>query len=227
MAKYSADTRYIASIYPGKLTPVGLPFGAHPSPKSGRFTIYCIDPVERGSRPGFKVIEVTDMFQNVLDVAEKGASGKAKWLSNPVDVDSIVQNLLRVWNGNMANMPQGGGLGIRQISNSVPTQQDLREMKEELTTCYEFLFQEGERLHRESDWKSITGEMRNAAAWLNRDRTWSKPSMASETKMCPACVQVIPATAAVCFHCGSQIAALPEGIARGTKLAGDTSRPAA
>src|SRR5271170_1378595 len=62
MAKYQADTIVIASVWPGNLEAKILYHGPDPDPHSGRATKYWIEPVERGSRPPYKLLEVFDSF---------------------------------------------------------------------------------------------------------------------------------------------------------------------
>src|SRR5579859_5324432 len=72
MAKYIAESKWIYSIWPGKLEPIKLYHGPDPNPLSGRCTTYWIPPVPpRGPASKPKGIEVADAFENVLNPMEE------------------------------------------------------------------------------------------------------------------------------------------------------------
>lgn len=214
MAKYEADKLVIASIWPGTLEAKVLYHGKDPDAHSGRATRYWIPPVKRGSRPPYKLLEVFDSFENVPDHMN-GDNGKPEWTGKPVLCEEIAENLLRFWAGNMVGIPAGATPGIIALpkGREVPHQSDIDRMFEIQGLFAEYLFQQGERLAAERDWKGITQTMRDMAKWLERDRNWSTPEMSSKTANCPACGQVIPDNVYVCFHCGTKIKALPPELA--------------
>lgn len=220
MAKYIADSLYIASIYPGELEPVRRNYG--PSRQSTgkgaeRSTCFRLTPIVRGSKPGYCIIEVTDSFEDVIDLSQiqnstAGSVHKPKALK-PVPVETIVADVLAIWTGGLFNVPQGAKPGIMQIAGTVPTQNELREMTLTQTLYFEYLFAEGERLDQQKDWKDITGVMRLAAEWLGHRRAWSHRAIAADSSPCPICTAMVPNAAYVCPSCGKVIRALPAELA--------------
>lgn len=211
MAKYTAEVRYIASIWPGKLEPITLYHGPSPVVSSKRSTQYKLQPVARGLKPF--VLEVADGFENVFDPMTIGSNSSQRMRSKPVDGAETVNVLIKHWAGNIVDMPPGGGMGIREIIGTVPQKQELEQMREELTVFCEYKFQQGEQHHRQNQWKEITQTMRDCASWLEKDTIWANPASASELINCVACGELVKPRASVCKHCGYQLRALPPEIA--------------
>ncbi len=212
MAKWAADTRYIASIYPGDLEAVAYNHGPSPDRTKGRRTVYRLTPVPRETaRTRPCVIEVADGFEDVLN--PMGGSFGNKYQPKPVDADETVRCLLQHWTGNMVGVPAGASPGIILIANTFPTKAEMERMFEMQTLYFEWGYQEGERLHRENSWKEITAAMKIGAAWLGKDTIWSNPARVSEMVNCPACGEEIQPKVAVCKHCRTRLRALPKEIA--------------
>jgi hypothetical protein len=210
VAKYTADVRYIASIWPGKLEPVTLYHGPSPDVHSRRATQYKLTPVTRTGRPC--VIEVADAFENVFNPMAAGNSSADRQASKPVDSQETVDNLLRIWAGGIIGVPPGAAPGIIQIIGTVPQRAELDRMREQQTIFAEWGFQQGELHHRQNQWKEITQTMRDMAIWLEKDVLWANPAAASELVNCVACGELVKPQAAVCRHCGMRLKALPPEI---------------
>jgi hypothetical protein len=220
MAKYTADTITIASIWPGTLEPKIMYHGADPDPKSPRATRYWIEPVKRNSRPPYRLLLVSDSFENIADYTN-AEGGKPEFISRPVMCEHIVENLLRYWAGNMVGVPAGAAPGIIALKGeagkdgyAIPHSTELDTMFRMQTMFAEDQFQKGERLAAEREWKGITQTMRDMARWLGRDRPWSTPELTMKVIDCPACRQPIPDDAYICHHCGTRVKALPDDLAR-------------
>ncbi len=212
MAKWAADTRYIASIYPGELETIAYNHGPAPDRTKGRRTVYKLRPVPREeARTRPCIIEVSDAFEDVLN--PMGGGMGEKWTFKPVDADETVNCLLRHWTGNMVGVPAGAIPGIIQIANTIPTKAEHERMMEAQTAYFEWGFQEGERLHRENNWKEITGAMKIGASWLGKDVIWANPAKVSEMVNCPACGGMIQPKVSICLHCGTKLRALPRELA--------------
>ena len=232
MARYVAETRFIASIYPGVLPVVRRHYG--PSRESGtvgsqRQTVFQLQPVKRGEKPF--VMPVYDSFEDVLDVmAMSGSRGNPQKprMPKPVPVEEIVRDVLNEWTGSLFNVPNGAKPGIMEISplpadmrawekeGKLPTVSldEQRQMLEMQAPYFEYLFQEGEKLHKQNNWKEITDTMRLAAEWLGPDfhREWSHHAIAREAGPCPWCSTIISNTAIVCSHCGRQVRDTPSHL---------------
>lgn len=218
MAKYVPDSKWIASIYPGKLPPITKYHGQDPNPRKPRATVYSLDPVARGKKPF--MLEVIDSFENVPNPMKAAESQKSERIgsnmvfdSAPVACEQIVENLIQEWAGGMVGVPVGAQMGIMAIIGTVPTQAELILMTEMQTKFFEYMFQEGERLDRQREWKGIRQPMVDAAIWLGRDRLWSSPSLSTEMVPCPACKKDIPADSIICNVCGIKLRALPPELA--------------
>jgi hypothetical protein len=240
MAQYIPDVRFIASIYPGQLPPIRRHYG--PSRESEgrgaqRSTAFILQPVPRGKKPF--VIPLYDSFENVLDIVSLSSMGnKAEKprLPKPVAVESIVSDLLKEWTGGLYNVPQGAMPGVIEIrpmkvelkkfedSGTLPgaAPDEVERMTEMQTMYFEYLFTEGERLHKQNNWKEITATMRLAAEWLGLEREWSHRAIARNSGECPWCTAIIPNTAIVCGTCGRQVRETPPHL-----LGLDKPRPAA
>lgn len=222
MARYVADSIYIASIYPGRLERIKLYHGSNPKAGSGRATVYCLPPVPREGRPEipedltnvkavkqggrhFVVLEVSDSFENILNPLRSAESGVKVWDSGPVPCEEIVRTLIQHWTGNLMGVPPGAAPGVMVITNSAPSQQETEHMLKMQNAFYEYMFQEGERLARENDWKHITETMRDACDWLGHKRNWAHPGNSNSTINCPECKQPILADANVCYHCRTRL----------------------
>jgi hypothetical protein len=222
MARYVADSKYIASIFPGNLDRIKLYHGVNPKPGSGRATVYCLPPVPREGRPvipedltnvkhvkqngrHFVVLEVSDAFENILNPLKSAESGTRVWDSGPVPCEEIIGTLMKHWTGNMVGVPPGATPGVMVINNSTPSQDETAIMLRAQNAFYEYMFQEGERLARENDWKHITDNMRDACDWLGHKRNWAHPGNSQSTINCPECKQPILADANVCHHCRTRL----------------------
>lgn len=227
MAKYTAESKYIASIYPGHLDPLRISVGPNPQvdSRNGFCTVYAIPPVKRGEKPqaklpanvkfvnGCYVLEVSDSFEKKVDNGETMSQGRTVWTTSPVSCDWIVANILDYWTGHMINVPNGMKPGIMEIANTSPTQAERERMEADQRAFFEWCFAEGERLDRDKNWKDITEPMRLACDWLGYKRSWANPAEVGSTINCPACQESIHESAAVCRYCGTRLKALPEHIA--------------
>lgn len=216
MASYKPDVKYIASIYPGELPPITRALGVSPNATgkgASRSTTFTLKPVKRGQKPF--VLEVYDSFEEVLDVVgSSGAKpGEKPRISKPVPVEVIVEDLLNHWTGGLFNVPPGAKPGIMEVINSAPSQKELFQMDAQQTLYFEYLFTEGERLHKENNWKDITETMRLAAEYLGYSRVWSNRSIARETDPCPFCTTMIPRAALVCPTCQHVVKRIPKNLA--------------
>lgn len=206
MARYEAEVQYIASIYPGKLEPVRRHYGPSREsvgPKAVRSTLFELKPVPRGGKPC--VIQVMDSFQDVIVLGQKEKVAK------PVEVQSIVDDILAKWTGGLFNVPSGAKPGIMQIASTVPTKAELDEMTRDQTVYFEYLFSEGSKLHDQKQWDNITQPMRDASNWLGRDAVWANPAIAMHTGPCPLCTEIIPNSAVFCPQCKQQVSFMDGG----------------
>ncbi len=211
MARYQAEIAYIASIYPGPVEPQRRSYG--PTRESNgktaiRSICFELEPVERGGKPF--VLEITDCFEDVIDVQQLSVENTKQRMPKPVDVNVIVADLLNVWTGGIIGIPQGAKPGIMLIANSVPSRDELRAMMDMQTIYFEFMFNEGERLHQEKKWDIITPTMRLAATWLDRKRTWAHQNVSADSGPCPLCHDMVPNEAVFCNGCKQQIG-FPDG----------------
>ncbi len=210
MARWAPDTKYIASIYPGELDAIALNHGPSPSKREGRRTVYKLKPVPREeARTKPCIIQVVDGFEDVINMMGNGE----KTMPKPVDANETVRCLLQYWTGNMVGVPTGATPGIIEIANTFPTKAEFERLFELQTLYGEFLFQEGERLNRENNWKEITGAMKVMAMWLGKDTVWSNPTRVAEMVNCPACGGLIQPRVSICLHCGTKLRALPRELA--------------
>jgi hypothetical protein len=236
MSQYIPDVRFIASIYPGQLPAIRRHYG--PSRESEgrgaqRSTAFILTPVPRGKKPF--VMPLYDSFENVLDIVTMSSMGnrpEKPRLPKPVPVESIVADLLKEWTGGLYNVPQGAAPGVIEIrplkvelkkfeeNGSLPgaTVQEVEQMTEMQTMYFEYLFTEGERFHKQSNWKEITPTMRLAAEWLGHEREWSHRAIARDSGPCPFCQAMIPNIAIVCGSCRRQVRETPAHLAHLDKL---------
>jgi hypothetical protein len=219
MAKYVAESKWIASIYPGTLWPIIKYVGPHPNSHSPRATRYELKPVPRGGKPF--MLEVVDAFENVPNPMKAAESSKADRIganmifdSSPVPCEEIAANLIQEWVGGRFGVPSGAAPGIMIVIGTIPTQAELKRMEEMQTAFGEYLFQEGERLNELKQWKDIRPEMRDMAVWLGRDVRWGTPGNATDLIPCPACTKQIPSQSIVCAVCGTRLKALPPDLAK-------------
>ena len=235
MSRYIADVRFICSIYPGKLEAVRRNYGRsldNEGRGAERSTLFKLEPVPRGGKPF--ILPVYDSFESVIDVMAMstiGGTPQKRRAPKPVPVETIISDLLNCWTGGLFDVPSGAKPGIGEIS-LLPAQvrelnktgelpEDIGVAKEELdqlnsqqTLYFEYLFTEGERLHKQNNWKEITETMRLAADWLGYQREWSHKAIARDSGPCPLCTAIIPNAAVVCPSCHHVIKQLPGDIAR-------------
>lgn len=220
MAKYVAESVWIASIYPGAMPPITKNVGPKPSPRSERATVYRLKPVPRDRWKKPHLLEVTDAFENVPNPIKAAESNRGDRIganmvfdTSPVPCEEIAANLIQEWAGNMVGIPPGASPGIMQIVGTTPTEAELEQLFRMQSLFFEYLFQEGEKLARVHDYKGITQTMRDASVWLGHERVWSVPQDSKAVSNCPACTKVINAAALVCEHCGTRVKALPPELA--------------
>lgn len=211
MGKYVADVRRIASIYPGKLDRIRMNHGPTQRPSDGATTWYELTPVAKNQQTAKQccVIEIYDSFEHSKDELKSAAQGQFVPGLHPISADAIVRHLLLQWTGNLVDFPPGALPGIMEITHSVPTQDELQQMKDQQMAYMEFIFMEAEREARIDVRRIPTERARMAADYLGRHTAWSHPSETAGTAPCPACRQSIPEDAYVCHLCGTKIRAFP------------------
>lgn len=218
MARYTAEVKYICSIYPGKLQEVSFHVGPEPEPNSPRSTKFFHPGVPKGDKP--KVFEVTDAFENIMDV-QQSTGRKKRSMSKLVPCDELVSNILRTWAGNMVDIPTGMGPGIMEIANSSPTTVEMQILLERQHAFFEHMFMKGERLALEKLVKELTEPMFLAAEWLGRKTNWASITVGT-TVPCPVCREQIEEDAYICKNCGTKLKALPAHL---QALNGQTTEP--
>lgn len=226
MARYQAEALYIASIYPGQLEAQMKYHGDSTDPREGRAKRYWIPPVPRLERPELPdevknvkitkahgrwcaILEVCDAFENVPNPL-KADGGRMHFDLSPVDCREIATNLHRYWGGNFVDLPAGATPGMMIIKGTVPNEDEMRQMVVQQQAFYEYRLMQGDKCARENNWKEFTQQMRDAVAYLGKERPWSGGMITTD---CPACMEQIPSGASICSHCGTRLKALPKDIA--------------
>lgn len=221
MSKYQAEIRYIASIYPGKIAPITKFVGPSMNPRDGRATVYWMPSIKRDEKPSDKrdgkkqqnltilkvgyqhiaVLSVADSFENVLDPLQLGTGLKTAdtYKPLPVSCDELARDLISHWAGNMVGLPPGASPGIMVCANLTPTQDELSRMVLMQTAYFEHRLQEADNLANENRHRFITDEMKTAAIWLGKDRSWATPS--ANLGKCKWCMATMPSEAIVCQIC--------------------------
>lgn len=210
MATYHAESVFIASIYPGKLEPIRRNYGPSREsvgPNAKRSTRFELKPVAKGKKPF--ILELVDSFQNVPSYT----TGRKEMVSTPVSCQEIADDVLGRWTGGLFNVPGGAKPGIILIAGTGPTAAELSEMRMFQTRYFEYLFNEGEKLHDKKQWDNITEPMRIGADWLGRNVTWANPAIAMDFGPCPLCGQNVANWVSVCASCGKTIRTMPAEIA--------------
>jgi hypothetical protein len=236
VARYVADVRFIASIYPGKAPALRRNYGPSRNSEGAdaqRSTLFVLEPVPRGGQPF--VLPVYDSFESVRDFVRQAGGPRLKFNSSPVDVDQICNCLLNEWAGGYMLVPQDppakpGIMVIEPLPNEVkyfvrdgklptPNRDELEQMNRQQTAWFEFWFAEGEKIARGDHdaivkWSNYTPEMRLAAEWLGHRTRWSDPGMMSNAQPCPWCGRIIPPTAYVCEFCNRTVREVPPHLLR-------------
>jgi hypothetical protein len=232
MGKYTAEIRYIASIYPGKLEPQTKFHGPERDSRKGRATRYWLPPVPRHGKPvlpkednvsnvkihkiesstGVRyvaVLEVPDAFESIPNPIDS-VGGRLKFNMGPVLCDEIANNLMQYWGGNFVDLPPGAAPGMIIIQNEIPTVAEMDRMILMQKNFYEYRLMQGDNAANQNRWKEITQEMKDAVVYLGKERPWSGGML---TVDCPLCFSPIPAQAAICNRCGHRIKPIPADLA--------------
>ena len=225
MAKYVAESTFIASIYPGELPPITKYVGPEPSvyDKNGkansRATVYRLKPVPRGSKQGYFSLEITDAFElvpNPMKAAEssRGDRKGANMIfdTNLVTCEEIANGLMQEWVGNMVKMPVGASPGIMIVANSAPTQANLETMHQMQTVYAEHMYAEAQRLSNANLIEKITQPMKDMAKWLGREPVWIPRAV--DMIACPECRKDIPADTRVCQYCRTRLQPMSAEVAK-------------
>lgn len=217
MGKYIAESRYIASIWPGQMEGIQMHHGPSMNPKDGTSTWYRLKPFkkERGSKLAY-VIEVNDSFEHAKNELKSADQGHKVTDLNPVYADEIVQSLIKYWTGNYVGIPHEAKPGIMEIANSVPTQAELAQMQSQQNAFMEYWYLEGQRIAIDPSigMKGIPPMSKLAAEYLGRKTNWSHPAESLTMVNCPACKTAIPEDSYVCSGCGTKLKALPPELAQ-------------
>ena len=211
MAKIEYETRYIASVFPGRLESIRRPFGLDPAAKRAQSTVYTIPPVPRGDPPF--VLTVTDgYYSRVID----GGFGVE---NHPVleSVDVIVRDLMNHWTGRILGLSEGAGIGVGLIAGPRPTASEIDRLVTMQTKAFEQLLHMGTELANKKEWSSITEYMRIAAQWLDAPVSWAAGAQVRKLIPCPACTTLIPDAAYVCPTCHTRIREFPSTLAGRTE----------
>lgn len=207
---YFSHTVYIASIWPSKMPSISKNFGLQPENHAARRITFNLEPVERGGEPF--ILPVSDCFESIMDPMQ--SDGKRKSF-NPrlVGCEEIATALVNEWATGFPGAPAGAQPGIMVIEGDKPTEDELAHMTSVQAAFMAWAFGEGERLHREAKYGSITPTMQVAAKWLGKDNIWANPSKAADTATCPWCATIIPAQAYVCQQCTRPVRKAPPEMA--------------
>ena len=227
MARYEAEARYIASIFPSETEKIMQYHGPRQETTSSRCTVYHLPKVVKGEEPEIEphmkhnvktikigarewcaIMEITDGFENIPDIQpEAMGRGRNTFLARPVACERIASNLLTIWVGSITGLPTGATPGIIQIQGTVPTQAEIHKMKSAQQQFYEVRLAEGDRLFNEKNMRAISQQMKDAAIYLGRERTWSGSYGVVGTTDCPHCFESVNPRATVCPHCQRDIKA--------------------
>lgn len=253
--RYIAEVRFIGSIYPGELPVVTRYYGPsiHATGKGAeRRTDFRLTPVPRGDKPF--ILPVYDSFEQVLDVmAMSGNQGNPQKprQSKPVPVEEIIGDVISMWTGRLANVPDGAKPGVGEVHlldkqvaefqrtgvlpdsvvnskfSGIP-QEEYQQLITQQTAYFEYWFSQAELVHARDPQSlqahgQITETMRLAADWLGHRRPWTNKDYVLENEPCPLCTALVPKTAVVCPTCHNQIREMPAHIAA---LQGGAPRPA-
>ena len=226
MARYTPDAQYIASIFPSALERIVQYHGPEQNTRSSRCTVYQMPRVLRGQQPelpDFKnsqnlarvqtmkisaknwcaVMEIPDAFENVPDIAQEWTGkGQMPMTARPIRCEHIAQNLITTWAHSITGLPSGAAPGMMVIgANTTPTQEQIEQMHAMQNAFYEFRLAEGDKLFNLKNLDAITQQMKDAAIYLNKERTWSGAYGAVGTVDCPHCFSPVHPRATVCPHC--------------------------
>jgi hypothetical protein len=218
MGKWSSSSKYLCSVYPGKLQSIVRAYGPDPSPRGARRSTFEFKPVDRFAKSlkeRYSVIEIVDCWENVPNPTKpiQTFMGRMPFDASPVPCEDIVRDLMNIWCGSTPGLPAGVAPGVMEIANSVPTGDELKELERRQAVFCEFQVQEGERLYREKNLKAITPAMRESAKWLGQTREWMDLTRSSKLAPCPLCFQLVNEAQSICHHCQKQIKAMPADIA--------------
>lgn len=215
--KYVSTSKYICSVYPGRLEPIVRSYGTNPDPKKGRRSVFQFEPVDRfakSPKDRYSVLEIVDSWENIPNPSKPIQSGgRMPFDSGPVPCEEIIRDIMNVWCGSVIGLPSGVTAGIMEIPNSTPTADQLDELHRRHAQFAQYMLQEGDKMYAEKRMKEITNAMRESAKWLQQKRDWADPAAAAENTTCPACRQLIHAQQIVCHHCRTQLKALPPELA--------------
>lgn len=211
MGKFTPDVVRIASIFPGKTDRIAMDHGPSQFREDGTTTFYELKPAT-ATKP--YMLEITDSFQHYKDEIKTAATGMTQYGIHPIACEDIADYLIRMWAGNLVDVPADAKPGIMIIRGATPHQDEIRLMKEQQRAYFEFFFLEGERLAKDAQVKQISPPMKLAAEYLGRPRPWSHASNALENIKCPACKFDIPEDSYICGNCGTKLRALPAELQR-------------
>jgi hypothetical protein len=216
--EYKLNSKFLCSVYPGKLEPIVRSYGIHHDARKGRRTVFQFQPVDRfaqDTKKRYSVIEVVDSWENIPNPTKPTprSDGRMPFDSGPVACEEIVKDLLNVWCGSILGLPTGVTPGVMEIINSVPTQAELEKLYQKQAEFAQYMVQEGDRLAADKKMKQITNPMRESVKYLQAKRDWADPGAAADNTSCPACRQLIHSEQIVCHHCRTQLKALPPNLA--------------
>lgn len=214
---YTAETRYICSIYPGILPTIKRNYGPSADgigPAAVRQSLFQLKPVPKGSKPGYFVLPIQDCFESVLDFKDP----KGPKLAKPVPCEEILADLLTHWVGGLHNVPPGAKPGVGEIINATPSRDELLALRAQQVLYFNYWFLQGEAISNgqenaiKAHGSMITDLMILAADWLGERRKWSNPEIARDAKPCPFCQELISELAIVCPNCSREVQAIPDHL---------------
>jgi hypothetical protein len=180
----------IVSVYPKRLS---AEFPWSPNKGAG----LCQYVLEAPPKGGYSILPIERAYQKVYF----GENVGNRW--DPIEPQSIAENLIHVWAENIVGSGSGAGPGIFIIDHEKPTEKELKAARDRQEQFMSYLFDQADALYRAGkDPGQITQEMRDAAVWLGHMSVeWLKPNAKQEMKKCPFCISDIPAGATVCRVC--------------------------
>ncbi len=189
--KYIINKVKIISVYPAEKTYEvrGVPVGT-----IGATTTYTLPAAPKD---GYVEIEVEDL----QEWCRNWENPKEEYMPLPKPAHVIGNALIEAWIGGVMGREKGGSPGIAIRNESIPVEQQVKELRALQTIYANTLVDDGQTRFNRQDF-NIPEEHRRMARWMGRDVPWVAPDRQwSEKKRCPACSEEIPVAATRCHKC--------------------------
>ena len=155
---------------------------------------------------GYSLLTVGDSWQRILNTSATTDEEGLQYQDAPISAYEVASSLEAYWTSPVILSHGGFHIGVGIIAGSVPTPEELVQLRAVQTRYFEILVHDADTLWFSGKRNEVMELHRLALRWLgSEDREWYKRIEPVLLKKCPACEADINRNAVVCKECNRDL----------------------